>query len=681
MSLMFRSRFHHRYHLGILAAVALLALSVAATLGLQANLDRRAAAAGEVDAAARFRQVLAECDALAKHDQERVTWAASLAPLRATLATLRTRDSATTLAATLRDAFASEPWWEPIRREFPVSGVAFGTSHLDFATDARASRLDLADAIAKGASEGNASTVVAEGGLVWMATTQRIAIPGRERPAVLALLRLLDAQALAAMVPKSIAAVALESQGRILVSAGSPDAVATFSGNRKFGSIRVVRGPLASLVLAVATDTQAAMVAARGGIPPATIMVIGGALALLIVGMSLRSKPSASLARAADAHMLATTETVVGADDDSAISASPLVPAQVVLEHDDGQPMVSQAKPTGLGVVGRYTLIDKLGEGGMAQVFTAVSHGAEGFQRKFVVKRLHGELAANKTAVAQFIDEAKLGSSLVHSNIIPVFDFGKAGDEYFMAMEYILGRDLGRLVERSVTCGRGPLPAQVLLYAASETLKALDYAHSRLGDDGRPLGLVHRDVSPSNILLSLRGEVKLFDFGIVKAEGRVSKTEHGMVKGNLSFMSPEQARGQATDSRSDLFSLGLVLYFCASGSTLYRGESSYEMLLKAASGPAGIDWQSIDTLPAPMPAILHVALQPDPSARFASAAVFAEALAAYPQASSQEASVYVQSLVGEDLTDEELRLNQSKSNLTREKSAGEKPLTKSAGGT
>ena len=164
-----------------------------------------------------------------------------------------------------------------------------------------------------------------------------------------------------------------------------------------------------------------------------------------------------------------------------------------------------------------------------------------------------------------------MGSTLVHSNIIPVFDFGKVSDEYFLAQEYILGRDLGRLTARALERHQRALQPPLVLYVASETLQALEYAHGKLGEGGRPVGLVHRDVSPSNILVSARGEVKLFDFGIVKAEGRVTKTQHGVVKGNVSFMSPEQARGLAVDGRADLFSLGLVIFYCLTGEILYRG--------------------------------------------------------------------------------------------------------------
>ena len=236
----------------------------------------------------------------------------------------------------------------------------------------------------------------------------------------------------------------------------------------------------------------------------------------------------------------------------------------------------------------------------MAEVYTAVTFGAEGFRRTFVVKRLRAELAREPAVVAQFIDEANLGSTLVHSNIIPVFDFGKVGDEYFLAQEYILGRDLGRLaarVDREAAARAAaerrsatPRPRR----CARSSTRTPSWARA-----GRPLGIVHRDVSPSNILVSARGEVKLFDFGIVKAEGRVTKTQHGVVKGNVSFMSPEQARGIDIDGRADLFSLGLVMFYCLTGEVLYQGTTTYELLVKAATGPGAEELARIAALPAP----------------------------------------------------------------------------------
>ena len=278
---------------------------------------------------------------------------------------------------------------------------------------------------------------------------------------------------------------------------------------------------------------------------------------------------------------------------------------------------------------GRYRVLSRLGEGGMSEIYTAESNGVEGFTRTFVLKRLRPELAHDKEAVSNFIDEARTQASLVHSNIVPVFDFGVVGGEYFMTQEYIAGRDLGRLMERQRMLGRGGLPSPIAYFAAHETLQALAYAHARQDQAGTPLGLVHRDIAAGNVLVSAAGEVKLTDFGIVKSNDRVSRTQIGVVKGNANFMSPEQARGQAVDARSDLFSLGLVLHYCLAGELLYRGDHDLEVLHHAASGLLLEDLQRIERLPDPAPQILGRALALDPGDRFQTAAEFADTLAVH----------------------------------------------------
>jgi len=315
----------------------------------------------------------------------------------------------------------------------------------------------------------------------------------------------------------------------------------------------------------------------------------------------------------------------------------------------------SLARAAGTTSFGRYLLLDQLGEGGMAQVYTAVTFGAEGFRRTFVVKRLRAELSRDPAVVAQFIDEANLGSTLVHSNVIPVFDFGKVGDEYYLAQEYILGRDLARVTTRMLERLQKPLPPATVLYVASETLLALEYAHSKLGDGGRPLGIVHRDVSPSNILVSARGEVKLFDFGIVKAEGRVTKTQHGVVKGNVSFMSPEQARGVNTDARADLFALGLVIFYCLTGGVLYQGNTTYELLVKAATGPGPEELARIAALPGPCAQIVRKALEVDPKQRYQSAREFEAALGPHIEGGASASAAMMGALFAEDFRAEEAR--------------------------
>ena len=311
-----------------------------------------------------------------------------------------------------------------------------------------------------------------------------------------------------------------------------------------------------------------------------------------------------------------------------------------------GTPRTPASEPRAFG---RYHLLRRIDGGGMADIYAASLHGAEGFRRLFVIKRLRSEMARNRTAVEQFIDEAKLGSSLVHPNIVPVFDFGKLGDEYFMAQEYILGRDIARLLQRHLDRIGRPLDERLMLYVAHEVLEALAYAHAETDAKGTPLGLVHRDVSPGNIMVTARGEVKLFDFGIVKAIGRIAKSEEGVVKGNISFMSPEQARSEPVDGRSDLFSMGLVIYYGLTNERLYRDDDgSFEQLRRAGIGPTAAQLAKIDHLTLAGP-ILRRALAVDPARRYQSAVEFAAALAPHTPGAKAGAAALMQQLFGDEL--------------------------------
>jgi eukaryotic-like serine/threonine-protein kinase len=240
---------------------------------------------------------------------------------------------------------------------------------------------------------------------------------------------------------------------------------------------------------------------------------------------------------------------------------------------------------------------------------------------------MHPHLARSRDAVNQFIDEGRLQSALVHSNIVPVFDFGRAGEEYFLALEHIHGRDLERLVRRHVENFGRSLPTQVAFHILHEVLEALAYAHARTDQAGKSMGIVHRDISPGNILVSLSGEVKLSDFGIAKAEGRVSRTEAGLIKGNVSFMSPEQARGEVVDSRSDLFSAAVVLYYCLTAQFLYRDETMFNRLVRAATGPDRGELDQLGELPPVAADVLRKALALDADKRYQTAREFARDLA------------------------------------------------------
>ena len=331
------------------------------------------------------------------------------------------------------------------------------------------------------------------------------------------------------------------------------------------------------------------------------------------------------------------------------LQTAPPVAAQAPMS-DRTHPSLEAPQPS------RYEVIGSLGEGGMARISLAVTRGAAGFRRAFVLKRLRPEIMGNAEAVTQFLDEARLGSSLVHSNIVPVFDFGRDTEGYYLAQEYILGRDFDGVRKASLDQRRTAIELPLVLYVAHEALKALGYAHTRTTDSGRPLELVHRDVSPNNLMISAQGEVKLLDLGIAKSGENLTKTQSGMVKGNVFYMSPEQARGEPIDGRADLFSLGLVMFTAASGDTLYQGASNYELLSRAAKGLGPNEWQRIAALPPVLAGLLDRVLKADPSERFATAQDFAAAIPTSELGSSSAMQGLMTQLFGEDFRREATQL-------------------------
>ena len=402
-------------------------------------------------------------------------------------------------SATLIDLLDNEPWWRPYREEFPLVRVIVG------------------DTVVAARGAGGGAAVAAD--VVQAARRQMVA----------------SAQATIGTASYLLAAARLPelASGDAILLLGRPTA------------------PPPPATVAQTPPERA---------PPLPWAIAGG-VALAGVGLLVsgrgkrpggRRATAAEAAEAAVIPIIHETTLKFGEPreprDDvgpalAATAASAPPPTIVIVSPNAGPPTE----------FGRYRLVDRLGEGGMSELFIAKAAGIEGFTRAFVLKRLRPELARDKEAVAQFIDEARLQAELVHSNIVPVFDFGVVGGEYFMTQEYIAGRDLGRLMDRHAERGARGLPSPIAYYAAHETLQALAYAHTKRSQDGTPLGIVHRDIATGNILVSLAGEVKLSDFGIVKSNDRVSRTQTGVVKGNANFMSPEQARGQAVDARSDLF--------------------------------------------------------------------------------------------------------------------------------
>ena len=279
---------------------------------------------------------------------------------------------------------------------------------------------------------------------------------------------------------------------------------------------------------------------------------------------------------------------------------------------------------------GRYQLLERIATGGMAEVFLARSFGVEGFEKRLVIKRILPELAQSPRFVNMFVHEAKLCVSLAHPNIVQVFDLGKVGDDPYMAMEYIQGRDLTQVM-RVLRRNGDRLPIPIAVTIAAAVARGLAYAHARAAPDGRPLHIVHRDVSPHNIMVSYEGDVKLVDFGIARLVGEAG-TGGGDARrpggGKFAYMSPEQAEGGALDNRSDIFSLGVVLFEMLAGRRLFADGDPDEKL-RAVVACEVPDVRAFNPeVPEALRAVLHRALAKHPDDRYADASLLEEDLRA-----------------------------------------------------
>ncbi len=228
----------------------------------------------------------------------------------------------------------------------------------------------------------------------------------------------------------------------------------------------------------------------------------------------------------------------------------------------------------------RYTVIRKIADGGTAEIFLAVQHGAKGFQKNVVLKRIHTAYYADPQFRNMLIDEAHVAMSLNHGNIVQVLDLGEAAGRYFLALELVDGWTAEQVLRRARAVGV-PFPTELALYVAGEVCRALAYAHAR-ATDGRPLGIVHRDISTHNVLISEQGEVKLTDFGIAKINKR-EQSAGDVIKGKVAFMSPEQASGETLDARSDIFSMGTMLYAMTTGRRPFDAPTDLETLFLVKS--------------------------------------------------------------------------------------------------
>jgi serine/threonine protein kinase len=275
---------------------------------------------------------------------------------------------------------------------------------------------------------------------------------------------------------------------------------------------------------------------------------------------------------------------------------------------------------------GPYAVYERLGVGGMATVHRALERGPDGFERMVALKRLLPHLADDASFIKSFVREAKLASILNHINIVQIYELGRVGAEYFISMEYIDGRDVRRILRhaRKVT---GPPPIHVTVALLIQLCEALDYAHAKADEDGQPLKLVHRDVSPSNVIVTSSGHLKVIDFGIAKAESSQLRTQTGRVKGKLAYMAPEAiAGGRDLDARSDLWAVGVILHELLTARPLFASKNEYQTLLKVQKGDILPPSTFNQGCPPELDAIVFKALARDPDDRFATAGEMRDAL-------------------------------------------------------
>lgn len=254
----------------------------------------------------------------------------------------------------------------------------------------------------------------------------------------------------------------------------------------------------------------------------------------------------------------------------------------------------------------------------MAEIFLARAQAIHGFEKQVVLKRILPQHAQSEDFIRMFLAEARLAATLHHPNIVQVYDIGEEGGTYFFTMEYIEGQDLRRLV-RAARRKQTPIPLAHILHVIMGMAGGLHHAHEKVGTDGRPLGIVHRDVSPSNVLVTYEGDVKVVDFGIAKAAAAQVSTIAGTLKGKIPYMSPEQCRGEAVDRRSDIFSIGTLLWELTTGKRLFAGDNEFAILNRVAKADVPPPSTVRPEYPPELEAIVMRALSVDPESRYATA--------------------------------------------------------------
>jgi serine/threonine-protein kinase len=269
----------------------------------------------------------------------------------------------------------------------------------------------------------------------------------------------------------------------------------------------------------------------------------------------------------------------------------------------------------------RYRVLERIAAGGMAEVFRAESAGLEGFKKIVAIKRVLPHLSEKKQFIGMFLDEARLSASLSHSNCVQVFDIGVGDNTYFIVMEYVDGADLKTLIEHQKQHNTR-LPIEASCFVCLKICEGLSYAHEMTDSKGRKLNIVHRDVSPPNVLLTRYGEIKVVDFGLAKANSQLERSEPGIIKGKFSYLSPEAAHGEEVDARADVFAVGVMLWELLAGRRLFLGDTDLQTvrMVQAAQVPS---IRQIDpNVPEPLERVLAKALAADRNKRYQSAAAF-----------------------------------------------------------
>ncbi len=266
----------------------------------------------------------------------------------------------------------------------------------------------------------------------------------------------------------------------------------------------------------------------------------------------------------------------------------------------------------------RYKVLEKIASGGMAEVFRAESAGLEGFKKIVAIKRVLPHLSEKKQFIGMFLDEARLSAHLSHSNVAQVFDIGVGDNTYFIVMEYVDGADLKAIIERHKKLNQ-LVPIEEACLICVRICEGLAYAHELADPSGRRIGIVHRDMSPPNVLITRHGEVKIVDFGLAKANSQLEKSEPGIIKGKFSYLSPEAALGQPVDARTDIFAVGIILWEMLAGRRLFMGETDLETVRQVQSARVPPIRQFNPNVTPELEAVLARALAQNPNDRYQAA--------------------------------------------------------------